>query len=431
MQTRGEVSYREETEHDYNSYNDSICEFSHSLDNDMDLSPGGADMKSLTSDVSSLAIDNSSAAASIPGNLAVNLSDSWVSGVHKIAAGTDAGAGSGTTKALTHLPSSTSMSQQQQGVDGRAATCAMLLSGAHDKAIIDTVLRDVIKRDLEVTFDDIAALDTAKRLLNEAVVLPIIMPEFFTGLREPWRGVLLFGPPGTGKTLLAKAVAGLNASTFFSCSASSLISKYRGDSEKIVKCLFDAARLCAPSIIFLDEVDALVSSRGVDGEHEASRRFKTEFFSQMDGITSGKQSVMILCTTNCPWDLDGAMRRRLEKRIYIPLPELEARVAVFEICLKNIPVEDDVNVLELAVATSGYSGADIHLTCREASMMPMRRLLDSYSPTEIQSMRQIGLMDIPKVRFQDFRTAIENTKSSVSSENISRFEAWDREFGSK
>lgn len=187
------------------------------------------------------------------------------------------------------------------------ARCTSLLIENNDKNIVDTVMRDVVQRDLGVSFDDIAALSTAKRLLNEAIVLPLLMPEFFTGIRKPWKGVLLFGSPGTGKTLLAKAVCGFNNSTFFSCSSSSLISKYRGESEKIVRCLFEAARHCAPSVVFLDEVDALVSSRGVDGEHEASRRLKTEFFSQMDGIASNDVndsnklnlvSVMVLATTN-------------------------------------------------------------------------------------------------------------------------------------
>jgi len=320
----------------------------------------------------------------------------------------------------------------------RIPSCASALLERYDKAIVQLIMYDIVQSDLGITFDDIAALSDAKRLLNEAIVLPLIMPEFFTGIREPWKGVLLFGPPGTGKTLLAKAVAGINSSTFFCCSASSLISKFRGESEKLVRCLFDAARLCAPSIIFLDEVDALASSRGMDGEHEASRRMKTELFAQMDGVASSRSSlsdverVIVLCATNCPWDLDEAMRRRLEKRIYIPLPDIVARIDMFTICLRDIAVDADVNVAQLAVATDGYSGADVHILCREASMMPMRKLLASHSPEQIIRMRTNGLIsDIPRVTAEDFAAAIRNTKPSVSSSSIFRFEQWDKEFGSK
>jgi len=171
------------------------------------------------------------------------------------------------------------------GGDLVIASAAANLYQSHERGIVDTVVRDVVQRDLGISFDDIAALDDAKRLLTEAVVLPLMVPELFTGIREPWKGVLLYGPPGTGKTLLAKAVCSLNQSTFFNCPSSSLVSKYRGESEKIVRCLFEAARLLAPAVVFLDEVDALVGVRG-EGEHEASRRLKTEIFSQMDGISS-------------------------------------------------------------------------------------------------------------------------------------------------
>jgi hypothetical protein len=187
--------------------------------------------------------------------------------------------------------------------------CSRILSERHEPVVVDMVMRDVIQTNLGVTFDDIAALTVAKRLLHEAVLLPLLMPEFFTGIREPWKGVLLFGPPGTGKTLLAKAVCGFNSSTFFSCSSSSLISKFRGESEKIVRCLFEAARICSPSVVFLDEVDALVSARGADGEHEASRRLKTEFFAQMDGVTSVSQPY-ISCASDCE-DLCDSSRRLL------------------------------------------------------------------------------------------------------------------------
>lgn len=183
----------------------------------------------------------------------------------------------------------------KEAVDQLHDEFASKLYQSHEKTIVDSVLRDVVQNNLGVTFDDIASLETAKRLLNEAIVLPLILPEFFTGIRTPWKGVLLFGPPGTGKTLLAKAVCSFRTNTtFFNCSSSSLISKYRGDSEKIIRCLFDAARMCSPSIIFLDEVDALVSSRNSLGEHEASRRLKTELFSQMDGLVASTNGLQVV-----------------------------------------------------------------------------------------------------------------------------------------
>ena len=195
--------------------------------------------------------------------------------------------------------------------------------------------------------------------------------------------------------------------------------------------MFEAARICSPSVIFLDEVDALVGSRGIDGEHEASRRLKTEIFSQMDGITSNQtsSSVMVLATTNCPWDLDEALRRRLEKRIYIPLPDVMARRELFELYLNRVPLSPTVNFETLAEMTKGYSGSDIHIVCREASMMPMRRLLAILTPTEIQELRAKGEMSVPRVMDSDFLEAVGNTRPSVSLESIERYSAWEKEFG--
>ena len=146
--------------------------------------------------------------------------------------------------------------------------------------------REVVNRNPSVSFDDIAELDDAKKVLQEAVILPLMMPEYFKGIRRPWRGVCLFGPPGTGKTMLAKAVATMGKTTFFNVSASSLASKWRGETEKLVRILFEMARFYAPSTIFFDEIDSLASKRGEGSEHEGSKRMKTEMFIQMDGVGS-------------------------------------------------------------------------------------------------------------------------------------------------
>merc|ERR1712045_30960 len=188
-----------------------------------------------------------------------------------------------------------------------------------------------------VKWSDVAGLETAKQLLKEAVILPIKFPNLFQGKRKPWAGILLYGPPGTGKSYLAKAVATeANNSTFFSVSSSDLVSKYVGESEKLVKNLFEMARDRKPSIVFIDEVDSLASARS-DGENDSSRRLKTEFLVQMQGVGVDMNGVLTLGATNCPWDLDPAIRRRFQKRIYIQLPKAPSRGVMFKIHIGKTP----------------------------------------------------------------------------------------------
>lgn len=242
-----------------------------------------------------------------------------------------------------------------------------------DENAAKQIFNEIVVSGDEVHWGDVAGLDVAKKALKEAVVYPFLRPDLFMGLREPARGMLLFGPPGTGKTMLARAVATESRSTFFAISASSLTSKWLGESEKLVRALFSLAKALAPSIIFVDEIDSLLSSRGGSSEHESTRRIKTEFliqWSDLQRAAAGKQQsdkekqegdasrVLVLAATNMPWAIDEAARRRFVRRQYIPLPEAHVRESQLRTLLshqKHNLKNDDIQVLvELTEGTNAY-----------------------------------------------------------------------------
>ncbi|XP_030091910.1 katanin p60 ATPase-containing subunit A1 isoform X1 [Serinus canaria] len=307
-------------------------------------------------------------------------------------------------------------------------------STGYDKDLVEALERDIISQNPNIRWDDIADLVEAKKLLKEAVVLPMWMPEFFKGIRRPWKGVLMVGPPGTGKTLLAKAVATECKTTFFNVSSSTLTSKYRGESEKLVRLLFEMARFYAPTTIFIDEIDSICSRRGTSEEHEASRRVKAELLVQMDGVGGATENddpskmVMVLAATNFPWDIDEALRRRLEKRIYIPLPSAKGREELLKINLRELELADDVDLANIAEKMEGYSGADITNVCRDASLMAMRRRIEGLTPEEIRNLPR-DEMHMPTT-MEDFEIALKKVSKSVSAADIEKYEKWIVEFGS-
>lgn len=229
------------------------------------------------------------------------------------------------------------------------------------KEVIDKLAENIIPAESsKITFSDIKGQKEVKKAIQDNIILPLMNPELFSGIREPSRAILLYGPPGNGKTLLAKALAGQIKRTFFNISASSLMSKFMGEGEKLMRGLFALAEDLSPSIIFFDEIDSMLCSRG-SGEHEASRRMKTEFLVQFDGVGSSTNGdILIIAATNRPFDLDDAVLRRFTKRIFVGLPDREARYAIISHLFKeeNYKIRSS-EFKELIKSLSGYSSSDL------------------------------------------------------------------------
>lgn len=293
--------------------------------------------------------------------------------------------------------------------------------------LIEHVSNEIMDKDPNVRWDDIAGLEHAKKCVTEMVIWPLLRPDIFRGCRSPGRGLLLFGPPGTGKTMIGKAIAGEAKATFFYISASSLTSKWIGEGEKLVRALFGVASCRQPAVIFVDEIDSLLSQRKSEGEHESSRRLKTQFLIEMEGFDSGNEQILLIGATNRPHELDEAARRRLTKRLYIPLPSSEARAWIVRNLLEKdglfkLSEEDTVSICRL---TEGYSGSDMKNLVKDASMGPLREALrQGFEITKLKK------EDLRPVTLQDFENALQEVRPSVSLNELGTYEEWNRQFGS-
>jgi len=242
-------------------------------------------------------------------------------------------------------------------------------------SIQPSALREVFVERPNVHWNDVGALEDVKAQLKEAVELPIKKPEAFTNMGiRPIKGVLLVGAPGVGKTMLAKAVATERESNFISIKGPELLSKYVGESEKAVRELFRKAKMAAPCIIFIDEIDSIAYTRNGDSSDSmVTERVVDTLLTELDGL-GGLKNVIVIAATNRPDIIDPALLRpgRFDKIIEIPMPDEAARLEILKVYLKRMPVAKDVDISELAKATEGYTGAEIENLTREAGMNAIR-----------------------------------------------------------
>ncbi len=281
------------------------------------------------------------------------------------------------------------------------------------REIQPSALREVFIERPNIKWTDIGGMEKIKHEIYEAVELPLNKPEIFErmGIR-PVKGILLYGPPGTGKTLLAKAVANESNANFIAISGAQVLSKYVGESEKIIRELFRKARMAAPCVIFIDEIDAITPIRG-SSEHDTrvTERVVDTLLTEMDGLRSLK-NVVVIAATNRPDILDPALLRagRFDRAIEIKLPEEPVRFQILKIHTKKMPLGKDVDLRELAKITEGYTGADLENLCREAGMVAIRENSKKVNANHFAlALKEI----IPIVRENDIKS-VEKFKSATS-----------------
>ncbi|XP_076294857.1 katanin p60 ATPase-containing subunit A-like 2 [Lasioglossum baleicum] len=288
------------------------------------------------------------------------------------------------------------------------------------RKIAETISREILVKNCNVHWDDVIGLKQCKRAIINAIVYPIKYPELFREKFSSWKGVLLYGPPGTGKTMLAKAVATECKCTFFNVSVSSLVSKWRGDSEKYVRALFDLAYERAPTVIFIDEIDWIATKEDLS---EPARRFRAELLAKFDGLTTDENArIVLLAATNAPWNIDSALLRRLEKHVRADLPNEEDR---FEMLSAYFSKEIDHQVLkDVNAGLKNCSGADIKVLCKQTWLCQIRPLIELLENNKVPSSDINYELTDPAIlatTLRDMRCC------TISNEEIQLYYRWEKE----
>ncbi|NJE10798.1 CDC48 family AAA ATPase [Thermococcus sp. MAR1] len=295
------------------------------------------------------------------------------------------------------------------------------------KMVEPSALREVLLEVPNVRWDDIGGLEEVKEELKEAVEWPLKYPEAFLGLGiTPPKGILLYGPPGTGKTLLAKAVANESEANFIAIKGPEVLSKWVGESEKNIREIFRKARQAAPTVIFIDEIDAIAPRRGTD-VNRVTDRLINQLLTEMDGIQENS-GVVVIAATNRPDIIDPALLRpgRFDRLILVPAPDEKARLEIFKVHTRRVPLAEDVSLEELAKRTEGYTGADIEAVVREAAMLAMRRALQEGIIRP--GMKADEIRGKVKVTMKDFESTLKKIGPSVSEETMDYYRKIQEQF---
>ena len=294
------------------------------------------------------------------------------------------------------------------------------------RGIEPSALREVFVEVPDVSWERVGGLEDTKERLRETIQWPLEYPEVFSAMDlDAAKGVLLYGPPGTGKTLLAKAVANEAESNFISVKGPELLNKFVGESEKGVREVFSKARENAPTIVFFDEIDSIAGERGRGtGDSGVTERMVSQLLTELDGLEE-LEDVVVIATTNRPDLIDNALLRpgRLDRHVHVPVPDEEARRAIFAVHTENKPLADDVDLDWLAAKTDGYVGADVEAVCREASLAATREFIRSVSPEEMAD--TVGNVRISRDHFE---AALSEVLPSVTSEVRERYEEIEERF---